>query len=667
MGTKGAKRVREGLGLMLLGGLVAGATGCLTSTGQPCESDSDCQEQGNIFCPEGEDCSDTSGSTDDSILCLTDEDGFPGGYCTTEDCSLNGCPILSECFAIDLPSGSKEVCLALCDSNNQCDRDGYECFDVDGTNVCLPADGVGQGRAKAGEVGAACAGDSECEDNGAVCLSNLPSGYCSVNCDSGGCPTDSHCEQLGDSSFCYRNCDDSRECRPGYQCSSDGLSAPSCVPEDGRVVKNPNGRDDGEPCVSGINCKGGVCVRDGEGFPEGYCTTLFCDDDNECNGGVCVTGSSNNACRSECGADADCREGYRCVDADRRGYCMPETSGGGGSPSAGGDIAIECVSGDSISFTIPAGSAGFYIAPFNNDGAQMRPARLRGDNGVNLDLIDDYGFYSLNPELLVSITPLLFPGSDEDNLEGGRDDWGGSYTLDLNTSASEVCYYIINRSTPGTTIDVNFYLVGVPGVTASNAGSNGDFQEMIDTMREIYAKAGISLGEIRYNELTSAQTTKYRVIRDFYDGLDLVTLSKNPGPSRDELLSINVFLIEDFNIPDLPGLLGFSPGLPGVSGAHGAVGTGLVFTSANLDRSPSTLGQTMAHEIGHFLGLRHTTEHGGSEHDPISDTPECSDPQNGTSCRDHRNFMFPFSITGVNQEGVTDGQTYVLKRSALVK
>jgi hypothetical protein len=39
---------------------------------------------------------------------------------------------------------------------------------------------------------------------------------------------------------------------------------------------------------------------------------------------------------------------------------------------------------------------------------------------------------------------------------------------------------------------------------------------------------------------------------------------------------------------------------------------------------------TLAHEIGHQLGLYHTTELAGQPHDPLSDTPECSD----SSCPD---------------------------------
>jgi hypothetical protein len=107
--------------------------------------------------------------------------------------------------------------------------------------------------------------------------------------------------------------------------------------------------------------------------------------------------------------------------------------------------------------------------------------------------------------------------------------------------------------------------------------------------------------------------------------------------------------------------------LPGVSAFHGTTGAGLVFSSVNLDGGGADMGQTMAHEIGHFLGLRHTSEHGGAAHDPITDTPECSDPQNATACRDHTNFMFPFSISGVNQEGISIGQQFVLQRAALVK
>jgi len=35
------------------------------------------------------------------------------------------------------------------------------------------------------------------------------------------------------------------------------------------------------------------------------------------------------------------------------------------------------------------------------------------------------------------------------------------------------------------------------------------------------------------------------------------------------------------------------------------------------------LAKILVHEIGHYLGLYHTTESTGTEHDPLSDTPEC--------------------------------------------
>jgi hypothetical protein len=74
----------------------------------------------------------------------------------------------------------------------------------------------------------------------------------------------------------------------------------------------------------------------------------------------------------------------------------------------------------------------------------------------------------------------------------------------------------------------------------------------------------------------------------------------------------------------------------------------------------------MAHEIGHFLGLRHTTEHGGSAHDPITDTPECLIPDLASLCGDSTNFMFAFSL-GSGQTRATQGQAFVVRRSALVK
>jgi len=625
------------------------ATGCIQSTGTACTSVQDC----------------ILGDT-----CLTESEGFPGGYCTTEDCDISGCPDLgAECFDFEVDGRNRTICLANCDAQGACSRQEYGCFEVTGSPVCLPTDGIGSNFPAAGSVGSACSGEGQCS-NGLECLTHLDGGYCSASCSGDSdCPTSSHCEQFGDQGFCYRDCTDNTQCRAGYVCTDADLSEASCVPSEGRVTVNPNGVNDGQPCVSDINCKGGVCSKAGEGYPGGYCTTLSCGDDSECNGGVCITNTTNNVCKAACSDASDCRDGYRCVNGT---YCQPEDTGGNNTPITGGGgdagpIEIQCGSSSNVSFSVPAGAIGFYIAPFTSDGSSIDPTRLRGPNGIDLDLKNEYDFYSLNPQLLVSIAPLLFPGSDMPALEGERTDWSGQFTLENDTRADEVCYYIIPKMAPGRTIDVNFYLVGVQGVTTANADSNSDFSAMLAAMRKIYGKANINLGAVRWMSLSDQDTSRYSIIRDFTDVFRLVALSRDPGPSTDERLSVNVFLIRDFDIPEIPGtLLGISPGLPGIAGFHGTEGAGLIFSSVNLRGGGSDLGQTMAHEIGHFLGLRHSSEHGGGG-DPISDTPECSDPEKSTACPDHKNFMFPFAIPNVAQENVSSGQGYVLQRSALVK
>ncbi|MEM1348241.1 MAG: M43 family zinc metalloprotease, partial [Myxococcota bacterium] len=147
----------------------------------------------------------------------------------------------------------------------------------------------------------------------------------------------------------------------------------------------------------------------------------------------------------------------------------------------------------------------------------------------------------------------------------------------------------------------------------------------------------------------------------------LLATSEPPGDELDDVLSVNAFLVEDFNIPDMRGLLGVSGGIPGAAGLHGTNGSGLVFSTASLGTDNATLGQTFAHELGHFLGLRHTTEHLGRAHDPITDTPECLSPDFGYLCEDARNFMFAFSLGGGEQIQSTPGQAYVLRRNPLVK
>ncbi len=112
-------------------------------------------------------------------------------------------------------------------------------------------------------------------------------------------------------------------------------------------------------------------------------------------------------------------------------------------------------------------------------------------------------------------------------------------------------------------------------------------------------------------------------------------------------VGINCFLV-----PRLPGdILGMDGTIPGPGFLHGTRASGLIAQMASYgaeydglssdETDRLILAVTLAHEIGHYLGLYHLNEYDGSAHDPLADTPAClaSDDADGdgtlspTECR----------------------------------
>ena len=139
---------------------------------------------------------------------------------------------------------------------------------------------------------------------------------------------------------------------------------------------------------------------------------------------------------------------------------------------------------------------------------------------------------------------------------------------------------------------------------------------------------------------------------------------------------MNLFFVEDYTASNNLGNSAGIPGSQGVKGGHNGV---LINLSAHLVGKvldDQLLGETAGHEMGHFLGLYHTTESNGTEFDPIEDTLECSNPGSKSAIicenRGGNNLMFwtPYSEyerynNGKKQENLSLGQFYVLQHAPI--
>lgn len=162
-------------------------------------------------------------------------------------------------------------------------------------------------------------------------------------------------------------------------------------------------------------------------------------------------------------------------------------------------------------------------------------------------------------------------------------------------------------------LDVNVFVVG------DTAISDADVDAALTHMSEVYEGGGTAaIGDVTISTIDWPS--------GYVDAEGEEAAALRAATATDRPNAVNLLLVQDFNEV---GTLGIAAGIPGPNGIPGTAASGvMVSVDTHLDGDGETLltdlmGETMAHEVGHQLGLFHTTEDTGTEHDPIGDTPEC--------------------------------------------
>jgi hypothetical protein len=206
------------------------------------------------------------------------------------------------------------------------------------------------------------------------------------------------------------------------------------------------------------------------------------------------------------------------------------------------------------------------------------------------------------------------------------------------------------------TLDIAFYFVATEAggkaldSAAAEAHSDQDIERMVQTLRTIFAQAGITLGNVTFPPVDPAVQSTYATGVDIDASgacAPLSQLLKTSGAGN----RMNIFLVSTFRASGLQSgesVVGVDGTIPGPASIGGTVASGAAVSAVDLRAGsggamctgaphyPAKSGNSttsgcgadvtayiIAHETGHFLGLYHTTEATGDLFDPLHDTARC--------------------------------------------
>ena len=708
--------------------------GTIGATCDPDNAKEDCDEVEEPVClkmEEGYCSSECAGSgifdcsTESVCEQLGDRAFFCLDGCLTEN--RNGdCRDDYRCSArpdvINLDGREVGVCMPQCKSDADCE-DGRRCDS--GSGDCVP-----RGEKKTGD---ACRTNQSC--NGGLCVQSesFPGGYCSARCGSHltGCEPGSQCIDLEGEALCLSSCRNDEDCRQNekYKCRQFGTRKDSqdndqpikvCVPKcqandecaDGFHCDFSSGdcvegvADDPNPvgafCGANDDCESGDCITN-EGWPNGYCTAgcdAGCGDGTAC--GSTVLG---DRCLTQCEADLDCRVGYVCADGGCNARCRSdedcgddlrcssstgrcEERGGSGSET----IEVEVASGvrvrgalsEELTLDVPDDVRSFSILASGQGADLMVIGELRDPTGRMLyDFQDPFGSevrFFPSDDIITQTVPTSPRSAPVP----------GTYKFKLIKDGAEARIDVraLVKTSAGDAetgaLDINFFFANVSGIDADTAPGNGPFQDAVDTLRNVYAEQGIEVGETSYCNLESADAGRFASVDDIEgpssELSQMFKLSEDAAALGCDASdrALNFFMVQEI-VGGRAGyiILGIAGGIPGPPpGVNGNTHAGVAVTMLNFQSNPVQLGQTMAHEGGHFLGLFHTTEAEGNAFDPLPDTPECrnNNDRNGDGLVSYdeclngkgaENLMF--WAAGDDASDVSNDQGFVLLRNPGIK
>jgi hypothetical protein len=322
-------------------------------------------------------------------------------------------------------------------------------------------------------------------------------------------------------------------------------------------------------------------------------------------------------------------------------------------------------------FVVPSNGISFLLSIFKDNNASIWFYSLNDPDGI--DILSSFSTPNLYNDATGSVgeedlskagySNVLVPKSPSFSAKAG------TWTFKAKSN-NRVSIALRTGSTPSAaTITIQPYITGTDW-------SASDISVALIIMKRIYSQNGITL---TINDTITISDTQYAAVSETF-----INSTTSALVSQGVTEAVNLFFIEDYSDSNN---LGNAAGIPGSMGIANSWNGVLI--SLNAHKSGSTLdsqllGETAAHEMGHHLGLFHTTEFGGTEFDIISDTAECA-----KSSRDNNddgvvsaeecdgyggeNVMFwrpwnPASRSaGKKQETLSSHQQHVLKYSPLAK
>src|SRR5690606_27899954 len=173
---------------------------------------------------------------------------------------------------------------------------------------------------------------------------------------------------------------------------------------------------------------------------------------------------------------------------------------------------------------------------------------------------------------------VMVPTNPAVELEAGT--WIFNFQTDgdpINVNATAI---VKTQPASANALDVNFFFVGVDGLDAATAQTDADFQEIVTNVGEIYSSAGISIGDISYNDVTGADADTFSVIdtTESPDGELFRLFELSSGQSN---RAINFFFVADIAGSGGFSLLGLSGGAPGPPTIHGTRRSGVAINMAD--------------------------------------------------------------------------------------